>query len=147
MAEIHHQITIDAPPAKVYDALATAEGISRWWSRQTAVQTDSGTVLEHNPGPEHGVVRMRVAQLVPDKRVEWECISSHPSTSPASAWTGTRFIFEMAESNPAAGSGPATTLDFYHTGYDELSEYYDFNVGAWAHVLRDLKRLVESQRT
>ena len=33
-----------------------------------------------------------------DKRVEWECISSHPVESPASDWTGTHVIFEISES-------------------------------------------------
>lgn len=33
-----------------------------------------------------------------DKRVEWECNSSHPVESPASAWTGTHVIFEISES-------------------------------------------------
>ena len=74
MATIRHQVMIDAPVAKVYEALSTADGISTWWDKQTPTQTDRGLVLEHNPGPEHGVVKLRVVELVPNKRVEWECI-------------------------------------------------------------------------
>jgi uncharacterized protein YndB with AHSA1/START domain len=151
MATIRHHVLIDAPAAKVYQALSTAEGISTWWDKQTPTQTDRGLVLEHNPGPEHGVVQLRVIELVPNKRVEWECISTHPKGSPVSAWTGTHFIFEITKRNniPSSGSNPkqirATTLDFCQDGYDQRSEFFDFNKVAWGEVLENLKRVVETQ--
>src|SRR5215813_12625061 len=83
---LKHEIWINAPATKVYLAISTAEGISTWWAKQRAIETDGHVVLEHNPGPEHGVVKMKVLDLVQDKQVEWECISTHPATSPASAW-------------------------------------------------------------
>jgi uncharacterized protein YndB with AHSA1/START domain len=151
MATIHHQVAIAAPVAKVYAAISTADRIGTWWDKQTPTQTPDGLVLEHDPGPEHGVVKLRVVALVPNERVEWECISTHPVSSPASAWTGTRFVFEMAErDSPAArfgyrGEGRATTLDFRHVGYDERSEFTGFNNFAWGQVLQNLKQVVESQ--
>ena len=68
MTTIRHQVLIDAPVAKVYQALSTAEELSTWWDKQTPTQTDHGLVLEHNPGPEDGVVQLRVIELVPNKR-------------------------------------------------------------------------------
>jgi len=141
MATIHHQLSIDAPAAKVYEALASADQIGTWWDKQTAIQTDRGLVLEHNPGPEHGVVQLRVVEMVPNQRVEWECISLHPRSSPAFAWTGTRFIFELSERDP----GRSTTVDFYQAGYDESSEFFDSNKAAWGEVLQNLKQVVEAQ--
>ena len=35
-------------------------------------ETDRGLVFEHNPGPEHGVVQLRVVERVPNTRIEWE---------------------------------------------------------------------------
>jgi len=145
MVDIHNTLIIDAPAAEVYEALASADQIGRWWDKQTAVQTNRGLVLEHNPGPEHGVVRLRVVEQIPNQRVEWECISTHPMSSPASAWTGTHFIFELSE-QAAPGIGGATTLDFYHAGYNENSEFYEFNKAAWVDVLQNLKQVVESAR-
>jgi uncharacterized protein YndB with AHSA1/START domain len=139
MATIHHQVSIDAPPAKVYDAIATADGIGTWWDKQTPTQTDRGLVLEHDPGPEHGIVKLRVVDRVPDRRVEWECVSTHPASSPASVWTGTRFIFEIA-------GGRTTTVDFRQTGYDEQSEFFESNRAAWGQVLENLKRVLEARR-
>src|SRR5262245_11736531 len=122
MATIHHRLSIDAPPARAYEALASAEQIGTWWYRQTAIPTDRGLILEHYPGPEHGVVRLRVVATAPDQRVEWECVSLHPASSPASAWTGTRFVFELAGQREAA-----TTLDFRQLGYEEGSPYFAAN--------------------
>ncbi|HWR16872.1 MAG TPA: SRPBCC domain-containing protein [Terriglobales bacterium] len=138
MVTIHHQLLIDAPVSRIYDAIATADGISTWWDRQTPRHTDSGLVLEHNPGAEHGIVQLRVVDLIPNARIEWECISTHPAPSPASVWTGTHFIFELA---PAAGQ---TKLDFRQTGYDESSRFFASNRDAWRAVLENLKRVVES---
>ena len=151
MATIYHRLSINAPAAKVYKAISTADGIGTWWDKQTARQTERGMVLEHNPGPEHGVVKLRVVELVPDKRVEWECISTHPKSSPASAWTGTHFIFEIAEGGAASGSEGnqkrTTTLDFRQVGYDEQSEFFGSNNFAWAQVMQNLRKVVESQRS
>lgn len=63
------------------------------------------------------MVKLRVVELVPNKRVEWECISTHPKSSPASAWTGTHFVFEIVEGDNVVSSGSkhnqdrATALD------------------------------------
>jgi uncharacterized protein YndB with AHSA1/START domain len=138
LATIHHELLLDAPVTRVYDAIATADGISTWWDKQTARRTERGLVLEHNPGAEHGIVQLRVVDLVPHSRVEWECISTHPPTSPASVWTGTHFIFELTP------TGRQTKVDFRQTGYDDASRFFASNRDAWRAVLENLKRVVES---
>ena len=86
------------------------------------------------------------------KRVEWEFISTHPKSSPASAWTGTHVIWEISErDNVAALSGfgkngdRIAILDFRHSGWDENSEYLGFCSFAWAMVLQKLKQVCESK--
>jgi uncharacterized protein YndB with AHSA1/START domain len=140
MATIHHELEISAPAARVYAALSSPEAIGTWWDEQTPRQTERGLVLEHHPGPQHGVVKLLVVERVPNRRVEWECVSSHPASSPASAWTGTHFIFELAERDGA------TMLDFSQTGYDEQSPFFAANEAAWGEVLANLKRVVEARR-
>jgi uncharacterized protein YndB with AHSA1/START domain len=83
MATLYHEVWIKAPTAKVFWAISTADGISAWWEKQTAALTPQGIVLEHNPGPEHGAVKMKVLDLTQNKRVEWECISTHSRSTPA----------------------------------------------------------------
>lgn len=152
MATLYHQVWMNAPVSTVYAAISTATGLGQWWAPHTSAQTPDGLVLAHNPGPEHGEVRMKVLDMVPDRRVEWEIISTHPRRSPASAWTGTHVIFELAErENPGARlgiehDGPRmTVLEFRHTGWDEGSEYLGFCNFAWGATLVMLKQWCESR--
>jgi len=153
MATIYHQVWTSAPAATLYAAIARPEAIGTWWAPQTAVEAPDGVILEHSPGPAHGVVRLKVRQLVRDARVEWECISTHPPTSPAFGWIGTHISFEISERPlptwAQAPDGPTTTrvLDFRHSGWDERSEYLGFCSFAWGGVLEKLKQVCESGQT
>ena len=96
---------------------------------------------------------MSVVELVPNKRVEWKCIRTHPKSRPASAWTGTYFIFLIGDADDVVSSASkrnqvrGTTLDFYQAGYNEQSEFFGSNNSAWEQVLQKLKQVVESQRS
>ena len=151
MATLHHQVWIEAPVAKVYEALSSAEGLGHWWSPHTSTQTTAGVVLAHDPGPEHGEVKMKVLDTTRNKRVEWEIISSHPKTSPASAWTGTHIIFELAQrerprwmGGGEPGKPMPTVVEFRHEGWNDHSEYFGFCNFAWGETLVMLKQWCES---
>jgi uncharacterized protein YndB with AHSA1/START domain len=154
MATLYHQVWIDAPAAKVYEALATAEGLGNWWAPHTSTETDAGLVLSHSPGAAHGDVQMKVLDNTPDRRVEWEIISTHPKRSPASAWTGTHIIFEITErESPGHWLGlnnegqNMAVLNFYHEGWDENSEFFGFCNYAWGVTLDLLRQGCESSQT
>jgi hypothetical protein len=147
MATLYHEVWINAPSGKIYSAISTAEGIGTWWDKQTPVQTPEGLVLEHNPGPEHGIVKLKVLDQIPDKRVEWECISAHPKTSPASAWTGTHITFEISRRLVPPWATQKTEMgivSFRHSGWDEKSEFFGFCNTAWGEVLQKLKTACEA---
>jgi uncharacterized protein YndB with AHSA1/START domain len=152
LATIDHQVWINASVAKVYKALATADGLGSWWAPHTSTETDAGLVLAHTPGAEHGDVKMKVLDTVQDRRVEWEIISTHPKRSPASAWTGTHIIFEVTErENPGPWLGISNrrrhmaALEFRHPGWDESSEYFGFCNFGCGETLLILKQWCESQ--
>src|SRR5437870_8618958 len=46
MATIYHQVWINAPIAKVYEAISTLEGIVSWWGPHKSTKTDTGLVLD-----------------------------------------------------------------------------------------------------
>lgn len=152
---IHHQVAIVAPAERIYEKIAIPENIGNWWDEQTVVETPEGTVLEHNPGEDHGVVQLKVLECVANRRVEWKCISKHSATSPASAWTGTHFVFELIEAETPASKvlrcfagldeKQITTLDFYHSEYPEDSKFLGFNNFAWGQILQGLKNQCESE--
>jgi uncharacterized protein YndB with AHSA1/START domain len=146
-SDLYHQVWIEASSAKVYEAIATDEGVGRWWDRPTTVQSPQGVVLEFSPGAEHGVLRARRLEMVPDRRVVWEFFSTHPQNSPASAWTGTRVTFEISRRPVppwAAQRVDTAILDFRHSGWDEGSEYLGFCNFHWAEALNKLKQWCES---
>lgn len=152
MATLYHQVWMNAPAAKVYEAISTADGLGGWWVKHESTQTDGGLVLSHDPGPAHGVVKLKVLDLVPPKRVEWECISTHPKSSPASGWMGTHLTWAISErDNIAALSGfgkdrdRVAILDFRHSGWDENSAYLGFCNFAWGATLQMLKERCESR--
>ncbi|MFQ3786360.1 SRPBCC family protein [Halomonas sp. A29] len=152
MATLHHQVWIDAPREKVYEALASAEGLAQWWAPHTASETDEGLVLAHSPGPAHGNVQMKVLERTPHRRIEWKIISSHPASSPASAWSGTHIVFELT-TQPSPGhwlgmnneGQPMTVLEFHQVGWDEDSEFLGFCNYAWGLTLDMLRQWCESQ--
>ena len=43
MADIMHQLTIDAAPARVYEALTTQNGLAHWWTQDTEAEAEIGT--------------------------------------------------------------------------------------------------------
>ncbi|MEP6878350.1 MAG: SRPBCC domain-containing protein [Nitrosospira sp.] len=141
MATLYHQVWVNASTVKLYEAISTEKGIGSWWDKPRAAELAIGSVLEFSPGAEHGVLRMKVLERVQGKRVEWECISTHPKNSPASAWTGTHIIFEITERENMA------ILDFRHSGWDENSEYFGFCNYHWGVALQKLKQWCESQLT
>lgn len=152
MATLYHQVWMNAPVSKVFEALATAEGLGKWWAPHTSTETDDGLVLAHDPGGEHGEVKMKVLDATQDKRVEWEIISTHTKLSPASAWTGTHIIFEIDErDNPGIWRGVSdgaprmAVLKFRHTGWDDNSEFFGFCNFAWGATLLMLKEWCESK--
>jgi hypothetical protein len=106
---------------------------------------DGYLVLSHDPGPAHGEVKLKVIRWVMNKKVEWECVSTHPTSSPASAWTGTHFLWELTKGTE--GNDGSTVLDFRETGYDENSKYFGSNNFAWAGELQKLKKRCESRLT
>ena len=148
MATLSHQVWIRTPTARLYEAVATEEGIGRWWDKPRALRRlPSGLTWEFNPGPEHGVLVANVVEMIQDRRVEWEFVSRHPRHSPAFAWTGTHVVFEISRRDVpqwAADRVEMAILDFRHSGWDERNEYFGFCNFRWGETLRKLKQWCES---
>lgn len=148
MNSIKHEVWIDAPKEEVYRLLSSADAIGTWWDEQTRIETPDGIVLEHSPGPEHGVVKFLVLVNEPYNLVRWRCISSHPENTPASEWTGTEIVFEIGDRNSSevaqdkwANEVPIqSVIKFEHLGWPTPSKYFAFCCAAWADVLGNLSK-------
>lgn len=152
MASIHHQIWIDAPIATVYRALASAEGLSRWWIPHQDVERDGERLLCHHAGSSHGAVLLRVLEASAERCLRWEVISRHPPQSPAAGWMGTEIRFDLARrASPGPWLGldnpgePMTVLDLRHLGWREDSGFLGHCSLAWAQTLLRLRDWANAQ--
>jgi uncharacterized protein YndB with AHSA1/START domain len=149
--------TVDAAPARVYEALTTREGIDAWWGRAVTGGSARGDVVELDHGL-GAVMRMRVTEAVPGERVVWQCESEFTDPgNPATEWRGTRIAFELAPVGDAAerawmrdraGIGPGgTVLRFRHDGWPEGARWLGFCASAWGVTLAGLAASLASAPT
>ena len=129
MPDILHRISIDAPPERVHDLIATTEGVARWWTgRQLTGESSAGSRFSvyFGDASEPAAV-MEVTADKPDE-VTWRVVNG-----PAE-WIDTLITFTL---RPAASGG--TTLLFTHAGWAEASEFMSGCSTNWGAYLTSLK--------
>lgn len=135
MIDIIHRIGIAAPIPRVYAALATVGGISRWWTEE--VQGGSragGRIVLHfrsASGTLTGTMAMEVQELDPDRAVRWRCLEG-----PAE-WVGTGIGFELSRHDDL------TIVRFAHRNWREAVEFTAHCSMKWAIFLLSLRDYVE----
>jgi len=138
MIDIIHRVGIKAPVAKVYEALATVEGVAGWWTRETTgVSRPGGNIgvrfLRPN-GEQMGGMTMDVVALDPNKAVRWR-VSAGPEE-----WVGTDVTFDLSQ------AGEYTIVLFGHKNWREAVEFTAHCSMKWATFMLSLKELVETGR-
>ncbi len=132
MVDILHRIgTRTATPDQVYDALATVEGLSQWWTEDTKGDAGDvgGTVAFRFPS---GGFDMEVIDLTPSERVVWQV------TDGPDEWIGTRIDWQLRQ------DGDWTIVLFAHEGWREPVEFMHHCSTKWASFLLSLKSVVEA---
>jgi uncharacterized protein YndB with AHSA1/START domain len=71
MPDIMHLVRINASPERVYEAVTTAEGIRRWWTRDAVLEPKIGGAGEFGFNERRFVAKVRVDELEPPVRVRW----------------------------------------------------------------------------
>lgn len=141
MAGERIEIDLEAPPRRVYEAIATAAGVRSWWT-DGEIAEEVGKVgrLEFGDGE---WTELRVERLDPDREVGWVCTDQHISNfDPTDEWVGTTIHFHLT---PLAG-GRRTHLDFVHAGLAGLG-CEEMCTRGWSHYIRtSLRGLVEDGR-
>ena len=136
MVDIIHRISIKAPPAKVYAALSTVDGVAGWWTRETSGESKSGGTVQvrfRSPaGKEVGKMEFEVAKLAPDEGVHWRFKSGPPE------WIGTDVTFSLSQ------AGDHTLVLFGHRNWREAVEFTAHCSMKWATFLLSLRELVET---
>lgn len=132
MHEIRHQLRIHAAPDRVYEAIATREGLASWWTRDARTTAELGDIAEFGFDGGGVVFRMRVVDLDPPHGVHWHCIGGHPE------WEGTDINFTITP------DGEDTILDFGHVGWQTADGILPASSYDWAGHLWSLKRYLET---
>jgi uncharacterized protein YndB with AHSA1/START domain len=126
MAIIRQTYQFNADPRKVYQAIATPEGVRAWWSEDSQCQGDG---LRVGFGA-MGEIKLGMDETVENEYVELSCVDGKFAGAPRSPWIGTRLRFEL---EPKQGG---TQLRFSHSGHEsEQCEFYQRVTGGWKHFL------------
>ncbi|MGQ0712824.1 MAG: SRPBCC family protein [Gemmatimonadaceae bacterium] len=138
MADIIHRVGIKAPPAEVYAALATVDGVAGWWTKETAGTSKPGATIDvrfQTPqGKEIGGMTMEVVALEPNRKVHWR-FRKGPEE-----WIGTDAIFDLTQ------DGDSTIVLFGHRNWREPVEFMAHCSMKWATFMLSLRELVETGR-
>lgn len=132
------EIDLAAPPSRVYEALATAAGVTSWWTEGTFAE-EVGGVGRLDFGV--GWTELRVDKLVPAREVEWSVVGqSIEHFDPTDEWVGTRISFRLEPLD----DGARTHLTFVHHGLAGLG-CEELCTRGWDHYIRvSLRGLVET---
>jgi uncharacterized protein YndB with AHSA1/START domain len=135
MSNILHRLTIDAPPERVQQLVATKDGIEQWWTGRPVVGDDEvgGKLAAYfgdaaNPAASFEVVERST------QRVVWRCVEGPPD------WIDTvvTFVFNRRDDG-------GTTLMFSHEGWQQENEFMHGCSTNWASYLTSLKLGAEGE--
>ena len=90
MADIMHFLLIRTTPDKIYKAITEQTGIAGLWTTDNTAAADIDIIIEFNFS-EKDQNRMKVTDLVKNKKVEWICLEGDKE------WVGTRYLFDLIE--------------------------------------------------
>ena len=130
MADIKMNVTIKTTSQIIYNAITSEEGLAKWWAKQTTAKPEVGFVNVFTFGKFRN--EMKVTKLVPDKRVEWECINS------IEEWIGTGISFDLEEKEGK------TIVRFTHGGWKAVTDMFAGCTYDWARFMTSLKSFCET---
>jgi uncharacterized protein YndB with AHSA1/START domain len=150
---IHHELLIEAPVEKIFDALTTSEGLAGWWTPGATAKPERGAVA-HIPFGSDYFKRMRVDELAPGRLVRWTCLEG------ADEWIDTRLSFEIEGGGAQAlsrvhpevdgqveqlkNADKATLVVFHHEGWRAETPMFAECNYTWGQFLRSLKLYCET---
>jgi len=131
MYDIRHRVGIKAPQHRVYEMLATKEGLAEFWTPTVEGDSVVGGKLGFFFGAPEPAAVMEVTELSPAIRVRWRCVDGVPD------WVGTALTFDLKQ------DGGETVLMFTHEGWQEPSEALHHSSTKWATYLIGLRSGLE----
>lgn len=137
MREIRFDVSIEAEPKLVYQALTEREPMERWWA-ECYLKPEIGSDAVFFFRSVGAYKRMVVENLVPERLVEWRCVEHFYNGT--TEWKGTTIRFELSK-NARGG----TDLRFVHGNWSDSSTMFEECVEGWRHFITEsLKNFLET---
>ena len=130
MPDILHGLKIKASPVQTYQAIATAEGIRNWWTRDAMLESVPGGSGEFGFYGRRFIAQVTIEKLEPPQRVAWKVKNA--------AWDGDSIVFEIRP------EGAGARLSFFHRGFREADQRYASATTRWGSYLLSLKNYLET---
>lgn len=132
MYKIFQVIEIRKPAEDIYYAISTIEGLAGWWTKDTTGNPAIGGEIRFGFGEHFNI--MKVSELLVNKFVKWEVLSSNfPS---GKEWIGTIITFTLEEHEDGI-----TEVKFEHSNWKEATEFFEICSFHWGVSLVSLKLL------
>ena len=142
MAQIKHQIVIEAKAVKVFPLVSTGGGFKQWWAAdvtETYAAVAKGTTNRIKPAvvelgffKRNTLYRLQQKRVAEPNKAEWRCTTGKE-------WDGTRIVFALKEDQGK------TTLRFAHAGWRAETDYFVSCNTTWGELMFRLKAAAEGK--
>ncbi len=127
------EITYSTSPEVLF--VAITQKLESWWGKTDNGVANVGDKFKTSFG--NAFWKFRIAEIVPDQKVVWECIDGQPEFE--DEWIGTKLHWNISESDGK------THLSFIHEGLTPAFECYDVCAPTWdLFISTSLKSFVET---
>ncbi len=133
MADSLHQVTIEASPAVVYNAITQTQGIQGWWTDTCETALNEGGHCHFWFDNKQTHFTMEATRLLPNQRVFWLCIDGPVE------WIGTELWWEISQD-----SNEHCTLDFKHMNWRKDDGLFPLCNSTWGSLMTQLKHYCET---
>ncbi len=130
MADITHTLQVKAPLKDIFHAVSTPEGLDAWWTDRCSGTPGEGEIFSLGFSEEYNW-KARMTEYSPDELVRYEITEADKD------WEGTRIEFLLRKESHSI------SIQFSHTGWDEVNDHFRTSSYCWAMYLRILKRYLE----
>jgi len=136
METINHTISINVPPAEVFEAFSSLGGIRSWWTNAISGNPDKGGELTLQFGMNRHIV-FKVSGL---KKNSFMALTALSSNFP----DGEEVIGTTLSLTVTTNAARHTNLVLEQTGWKEKTAFYKTSSKQWATRLESLKKLCEN---
>jgi uncharacterized protein YndB with AHSA1/START domain len=125
-------IPVNAPPDKVFSAIATQTGMRGRWTRNSTKTPEVGGKAEFGFHNRAAVFRMTSDAFKPNQSVRMTCSGDHPERNGTTLdWT-------------VVSTPEASTLTFAHRGWREMTDSCASCNSMWGNLMFRLRAFVET---